>query len=60
MQIGWIVVSRRVTRRLAWDPACLPKFDHSPSKQGQYQGVEQQTAFESNSGYYPAFKGLGE
>ena len=24
MQTGWIQASRRVTRRLAWDPTCLP------------------------------------
>ena len=59
MQTGWIQASRRVTRRLAWDPTCLPLSLSLPTKNKQNLQVlksrRQYNLFLEN---YPAFKGL--
>ena len=59
MQTGWIQASRRVTRRLAWDPNCLLLRPSFPIKKQQIWKVlksrRQYNIFLEN---YPAFKGL--
>ena len=59
MQTGWIQASRRVTRRLAWDPTCLPLTLKFPIKNKQNLKVlksrRQYNLFLEN---YPACKGL--
>ena len=59
MQTGWIQASRRVTRRLAWDPTCLLLGPSFPIKNKQNLKVlksrRQYNLFLEN---YPAFKGL--
>ena len=59
MQTGWIQASRRVTRRLAWDPTCLLLSPQFPIKIKQNFKVlrsrRQYNLFLEN---YPAFKGL--
>ena len=59
MQTGWIQASRRVTRRLAWDPTCLLLSPSFPIKNKQNLKVlksrRQYNLFLEN---YPAFKGL--
>ena len=59
MQTGWIQASCRVTRRLAWDPTCLPLSLSLPMKNKQNLQVlnrrRQYNLFLEN---YPAFKGL--
>ena len=59
MPTGWIQASRRVTRRLAWDPTCLPLSLSFPIKNKQNLKVlksrRQYNLFLEN---YPAFKGF--
>ena len=59
MQTGWIQASRRVTRRLAWDPTCLPLSLSFPIKDKHnllvLKSRRQYNLFLEN---YPAFKGL--
>ena len=59
MQTGWIQASRRVTRRLAWDPTYLLLSPSFPIKNKQNLKVlksrRQHNLFLEN---YPAFKGL--
>ena len=59
MQTGWIQASRRVTRRLAWDPTCLLLSLSFPIKTKRNLKVlksrRQYNLFLEN---YPAFKGL--
>ena len=59
MQTGWIQARRRVTRRLAWDPTCLPLSLSLPIKNKQnllvLKSRRQYNIFLEN---YPAFKGL--
>ena len=45
MQTGWIQASRRVTRRLAWDPTCLLLSPSFPiTKTSKFKGFIKQTA----------------
>ena len=57
MQTGWIQANRRVTRRLAWDPTCLPLSLSLAIKNKQNLQVlksrRQYNLFLEN---YPAFK----
>ena len=59
MQTGWIQASCQVTRRLAWDPTCLPLSLSFSIKNKQNLMVlksrRQNNLFLEN---YPAFKGL--
>ena len=59
MQTGWIQASRRVTRRLAWDPTCLLLSPSFPIQNKQNLKVlksgQQYNLFLENN---PAFKGL--
>ena len=58
MQTEWIQASRRVTRRLAWDPTCLllcPSFPIKNKQNLKILKIRQYNLFLEN---YPASKGL--
>ena len=61
MQTGWIQASRRVIRRLAWDPTCLLLSPSFPIKNKQnFKVLKSRRQYNLFLENYPAFKGLDE
>ena len=59
LQTGWIQASRRVTRRLAWDPTCLLLSPSVPIKNKQnLKDLKSRRQYDLFLENYPACKGL--